>query len=73
MPLEVERVRSAFRLARDPLPEVPRQTLLEFALKELNPRERAALNFSYHDPLSWQRLQRKYYERKPEKLKPAAQ
>src|SRR5262249_10277456 len=45
-------------------PELPRQQLRDFALLELTPADRAALNIAWGDPASWQRLTEEYFKRK---------
>ncbi len=63
----------AYRVRRqaalDGLPELPRPTLRDFALLELTPQERAALNLSVHDPASWHRLTARYFQEKPGELR----
>jgi hypothetical protein len=50
-------------------PELPRQTLRDFALAELTPQERAALKLSTADPTVWGRLTEEYFRRKPHEEK----
>jgi hypothetical protein len=54
---------------RKALPDVPRKTLRNFALLELSAQERERLGLSATDARSWERLQKIYFKRHPEKLK----
>lgn len=60
----------AYRLSSptraDGLPELPRAELRDFAVLELKPQERAALDLSADDPSSYRRLLVEYFKRKPE-------
>jgi hypothetical protein len=49
--------------------DVPRRKLRDFALFELDPKERAALKLSPDDPASWRRLMEAYFHKRPEELR----
>ena len=51
------------------LPEVPEDVLVDFALNDLTPRDRALLGISLADPLGYERLKQEYH-RRHNKLRP---
>jgi hypothetical protein len=56
-----ERYRTRPTIQPEAMPEVPAQTLVEFGLFDLGPRQRAALGVSFGDPLGLDRLKQAYF------------
>jgi hypothetical protein len=60
--------RQLWESARAELPDLPDHALLDFAMRELGPEERAELNFVPADPASRERLRHEYFRRHPGEL-----